>query len=394
MPTSPYGHLYTVVEFLNAIRPSSLLDIGLGNGKIGFIARDLLDVMLGQRYRQEDWQVKIDGIEVFADYIQNHQKTVYDDIYIGDAFDVIDSLGTYDMIVLGDVLEHFEKKKALQFMDKCVAHANQHLIVCIPLGEKWVQPAIYGNPHEKHLSFWQYEEFEPFVCAQKFFEYSPGLYGAFLVKKDDYLDYKNNGHNRKDNQEISSLKPDLRKRYGLNKENISAIDLSRYAKYVANCEHRPYFFDVNFKEHYRLIAYLSTLFNHSIIFDIGTNLGYSALALSHNGSNKVISYDIVECKELYHAAELANIEYLIGDVLRDNRLLDSALIMLDTNHDGVFEKQLYTYLKENSFKGRLFLDDIHLNPPMNCFWNSISETKADITDIGHWSGSGLVDFGV
>jgi hypothetical protein len=46
-----------------------------------------------------------------------------------------------------------------------------------------------------------------------------------------------------------------------------------------------------------------------------------------------------------------------------------------------------------NFKGRLFLDDIHLNPAMKCFWNSISETKADITDIGHWSGSGLVDFG-
>jgi hypothetical protein len=67
-----------MIEFLNQTRPSSLLDIGLGNGKIGFIARDYLDVMLGERHRKEAWQIKIDGIEIFADYIQNHQKSIYE----------------------------------------------------------------------------------------------------------------------------------------------------------------------------------------------------------------------------------------------------------------------------------------------------------------------------
>ena len=129
MPTSPYSHLSTVVEYLLAARPSSILDIGLGNGKLGFIARDLLDVMFGERYRKEDWRIQIDGIEVFANYIQDHQKAIYDEIYIGDAFDVIDTLGTYDMIVLGDVLEHFEKPKARRLLDKCAAHANDHLII-------------------------------------------------------------------------------------------------------------------------------------------------------------------------------------------------------------------------------------------------------------------------
>ena len=158
MPTSPYTHLTTIVEFLIATRPTSLLDIGLGNGKLGFIARDLLDVMLGERgkFKKKDWKTKIDGIEIFADYIQDHQKAIYDEIFIGNAFDVIDTLRTYDMIVLGDVLEHFEKNQARQFFGKCIAHSNKHLIVCIPLGEKWTQSAIYGNPYERHLSFWSF----------------------------------------------------------------------------------------------------------------------------------------------------------------------------------------------------------------------------------------------
>ena len=392
MPTSPYAHLYPVVEFLSATSPGSVLDIGLGNGKLGFIVRDLLDVMYGGRHRKEDWQVRIDGIEIFADYIQDHQKAIYDDIYIGNAFDLIDTLGSYDVIILGDVLEHFEKRQAYQFLDKCIAHCKTHLIVCIPLGENWTQPEIYGNPYEQHLSFWHFEEFKPFISQYEIFPYKPGEYGAFLIKKEDYIDHKIKNLTSKISQATAPAVPDIRKKYGLTKANIASIDLNRFSRYVANREHRKYFFDVDFKEHYRLIAYLSTLFNQSIIFDIGTNLGYSALALSYNGANQVISYDIVECKELNHAQELTSIEYVIGDVLQDPRLMQSPLVMLDTNHDGVFENKFYAHLKENNFKGLLFLDDIHLNPPMKAFWNSISENKSDITDIGHWSGSGLVDF--
>ena len=394
MPTSPYSHLPTIVRFLTTTQPKSLLDVGLGNGKIGFIARDLLDVMNGElhKFKKEDWKTKIDGIEVFPEYIQDHQRAIYDEIFIGNAFDVIDSLGNYDMIVLGDVLEHFEKNQAYQFLDKCIAHANGHLIICMPLGEKWTQPEIYGNPYERHLSFWSFEEFEPFIRSYDIFHYSPGPYGAFLIKKEDYIDYKMKELKSKDTKNNFYKNTDIREKYKLDKNHISKIDLSKYSRYVANLEHRNYFFDVNFKEHYRLIAYLSTLFNQSVIFDIGTNLGYSALALSYNDTNKVISYDIAECKQLNHAEDLRNIEYLIGDVLLDNRMLDSPLIMLDTNHDGVFENKLYTYLKKNNFQGLLFLDDIHLNPPMRDFWNAISEAKVDITDLGHWSGSGLVDF--
>ena len=394
MPTSPYAHLYTIVECLSSVRPSSILDVGVGNGKMGFVARDLLDVMFGDHgnYKKTDWKIKIDGIEIFPEYIQDHQRAIYNHIYIGNAFDVIDTLETYDMIILGDVLEHFEKSRAHQFLDKCIAHCDKHVMVCIPLGANWTQPAIYGNPYEKHLSFWNFEEFKPFACYYKIFQYTPGAYGAFLIQKEDYIDCKIKELQLKDKKTISNSNDSLRKKFALTKENISNIDLTKFYRYVANLEHRKYFFDVDFKEHYRLIAYLSTLFNHSTIFDIGTNLGYSALALSYHDTNRIISYDIVECKDLNHAEELGNIEFLIGDVLKDERLLGSPLIMLDTNHDGIFENEFYKYLEDNNYKGLLFLDDIHLNQPMRDFWNSISAAKADVTDLGHWSGSGLVDF--
>ena len=193
MPTSPYAHLYSLVVYLDALRPQSILDVGLGNGKLGFIARDLLDVMLGERYRKCEWQLKLDGIEVYEDYIQDHQRALYDEIFIGDAFDIIDQLGQYDLIVIGDVLEHFDKKKGMDFMDKCFRHANEAVCLFVPLGDGWPQDAIYGNPYETHRSIWQLDEFLPMSSRHQIIEYDHGRHGSFLIHKEQYIENRING---------------------------------------------------------------------------------------------------------------------------------------------------------------------------------------------------------
>ena len=48
------------------------------------------------------------------------------------------------------------------------------------------------------------------------------------------------------------------------------------------------------------------------------------------------------------------------------------------------------FLIDNNWHGKLLLDDINLNQEMKNFWNGISHEKYDLTDIGHWSGTGLV----
>jgi hypothetical protein len=379
----------TFVGFLMDTRPRSMLDIGLGNGKWGFLARDCLDVMLNEAYHRRSWRVRIDGIEVYTDYIQDHQRGIYDTIHIGDAFDVIDHLDRYDVVVLGDVLEHFEKARAWEFLDKCVAHAERYLAVFIPLGNTWRQPAIYGNPFETHRSVWFFEDLAPFSESHALFDYAVGPYGVFFIDRDSYLDFR-----LKRFLEPASDRPAaLTRRLGINRETVARVDLQPLARHVADAKHLRYFLDTEFKEHYRLIACLSSRFDHATVFDIGTNKGYSALALSHTPSNRVVSYDLVDLKALRFPEELDRIEYRIGDVLGDPRLLTSPLIMLDTNHDGGFESEFYAFLKQNHYRGWLFLDDIHLNTAMIRFWDSISEPKEDLTPIGHYSGSGLVSFG-
>jgi len=160
----------------------------------------------------------------------------------------------------------------------------------------------------------------------------------------------------------------LKDRLELTRERVALISLERFDAHILNQEHRAYFFDTEFKEHYRLIALLSSLFDQGTIFDVGTNKGYSAVALAYNPFNQVISYDLVDCRELGRPEALGNIEFHIGDVREDSRLADAQLVMLDTYHDGSFERQFYAHLKQIGFKGLLFLDDIHLNEAMESFW--------------------------
>ena len=186
MPTSIYDHIPIFIDFLRESRPASMLDIGMGNGKIGFVAREMLDIVLGGRHLRKDWRTRIDGIEIFPDYIQAHHQMRQDLEGIADVDAIIDGAQCYDLIVLGDVLEHFEKLRAWDLLDMCMAHTRRHLIINVPLGERWQQGEMYGNLHERHLSSWAWEDFQPFVWKYKFFGTEDIGYGAFLICKEHY----------------------------------------------------------------------------------------------------------------------------------------------------------------------------------------------------------------
>ncbi len=159
MPTSFYSNLTSLCSLIESLAPSTILDIGVGNGRFGFLARDLLDVM----HLSDKWKTRIDGIEVFPDYIKDHQRYIYDTIHTGDAIDVIDRLGNYDFIYLGDVLEHFTKADGWILLDKVAAHCAGYIGMGIPIGGNWEQEEIYGNPYEEHKSVWELSDFNPFV---------------------------------------------------------------------------------------------------------------------------------------------------------------------------------------------------------------------------------------
>jgi hypothetical protein len=180
----------------------------------------------------------------------------------------------------------------------------------------------------------------------------------------------------------------------LNHEVLSGIDNAPLSKLIPEIEYRNYFLDVPGKEHYKLLMYISTLFNNTTLLDIGSYKGCSALALSYNPSNIVHSFDVGTYLQITEVP--TNVQFYIGyatDPTYTDLILNSPFIMLDTAHDGIFERLFHNHLLRLNWNGILCLDDIHLNQEMKLYWESITEPKVDISEYGHWSGTGLVFFG-
>jgi hypothetical protein len=181
----------------------------------------------------------------------------------------------------------------------------------------------------------------------------------------------------------------LKKIVEVDNHTLDSLDTSFVNSY--NFYHDiSYFHGKAGKEHYRLLMYISSLFNKEILFDLGTNKCMSAAALSYKFSNYVRSYDIVQIN--ISNPIIPYTEFILGDIREDKKLINSNFIFMDVDHDGKFENLFYDHLHFISWKGFLVLDDIHLNNPMKNFWNRISEDKYDLTEKGHWSGTGLVYF--
>ncbi|CAH2211888.1 hypothetical protein [Tepidibacter aestuarii] len=93
------------------INPKSMLDVGVGFGRYGFVARELLDYEINEDGSYAKWKRRIDGIEIFEKYLTPVHEYVYDEIYIRDAYDLIrDKDFYYDMVLISDVIEDFTKK--------------------------------------------------------------------------------------------------------------------------------------------------------------------------------------------------------------------------------------------------------------------------------------------
>jgi len=155
MPTSRANHIFYLIDQVMHLRPKSILDIGVGFGTKGMLFREYTDIWAGN-YQPDSWKVQIDGIEVFADYVTDLQRQIYDTIYIGDALEVLDTLGEYDMIYAGDVLEHFSREDGLKMLELMKKHAK-HVIIATP-AKVSQQGAVFNNEHETHRSQWTPED--------------------------------------------------------------------------------------------------------------------------------------------------------------------------------------------------------------------------------------------
>jgi hypothetical protein len=179
---------------------------------------------------------------------------------------------------------------------------------------------------------------------------------------------------------------------------------SRFRPILEKSEHYELneFLEKPGKNHYYLLAYLSTKFNNTNIIDIGTHYGKSALALSYNSSNTVHTFNIqdqISNPDIKNTENIqTHIENLLDPIIQEKWtpiILQCPFIVFDIDpHNGTDEIEFYQYLQKIQYSGFLVCDDIWYYKPMrDIFWYNIpDETKYDVTLMGHSSGTGIISF--
>lgn len=165
------------------LKPASILDIGVGFGKYGVLCREYLELWDG-RGNYSEFLRRIDGVEAFKDYITPLHKFVYNRLYDEDVINIIDKIDiAYDLVLLIDVLEHFNKEQGNSLLCKIMRN-NKGVIISTP---KKVsdQKDAFNNKYEIHKSQWTKDELSS--QGESFFLSDPVSHIVYLSSNKDQV---------------------------------------------------------------------------------------------------------------------------------------------------------------------------------------------------------------
>lgn len=133
------------------------LDIGCGSGTYPKLVKQVVTAPIS-------WT----GVEIWEPYVHQYKlNELYDCLLLKPALEALDKLyaelqaselpldNLFDLIFVGDVLEHMPRKDALSVLELCkrLLAPRGMLIVSVPIGE-YPQDEYMGNPHEAHVDTW------------------------------------------------------------------------------------------------------------------------------------------------------------------------------------------------------------------------------------------------
>lgn len=162
-------------------------------------------------------------------------------------------------------------------------------------------------------------------------------------------------------------------------------------------------------EHYRLLGAIVEELRPRMVLEIGTYTGLSALAMlpGLSAAAQLRTIDILPWDQIprtfLRASDFSDgrLSQLVCDLgqpescrAHGSLLSEADLIFVDAAKDGVFERRLLANFASVGLKpgALLVFDDIRLWNMLE-IWRKIPQPKLDLTSFGHWSGTGLVDWG-
>jgi hypothetical protein len=152
MPSSDHRQIPIIIDIVKEVKPKTVLDIAFGFGKYGLLIKEYLRP---KPYIQ-GWQSveRVDGLEVFEDYVTPMQRAIYDKVIIANA--IGHEYEPYDLYLMVDCIEHMTKEDGTRLVEK-LRKLGKVLVVTPRRFE--VHPPRYGNPLEEHISVWDEGDF-------------------------------------------------------------------------------------------------------------------------------------------------------------------------------------------------------------------------------------------
>ena len=149
-----------IPTILNAVEESGakkILDVGCAFGKYGLLIREQY---LSKKAESEITPIDdmiIDAVE-YTKYFYDRPalKNIYNNVYPESMFDMVDIglFERYDLVLLIDVVEHYDK----DFMKKFLSKINTKVLISTPKETVMYTEKYYGDGH-CHISQWNKDDF-------------------------------------------------------------------------------------------------------------------------------------------------------------------------------------------------------------------------------------------
>src|SRR5436309_9272819 len=102
MPSSFASQIPIIVHLLNNLEPATVLDVGKGFGKYGFLIHEYVGMDFSKRpdpaaTLAQQSRIAVDAVESNPDYLWPHISQFYRNIYVGRIENLYQSLGRYDV---------------------------------------------------------------------------------------------------------------------------------------------------------------------------------------------------------------------------------------------------------------------------------------------------------
>lgn len=167
MASSFISQVPAIINLIKGLHPKSVLDIGKGFGKYGFLVHEYIGIdntlkIDPSKSMLQLSSITIDACEADIDLMLPHLSQIYQTVFTGDVLEKYQGFKNYDLILMIDVIEHLEKAKAEDMLKYFVSKGTT-LIIATPA--HFFEQNLYESEFEHHVSHWTLADFKRIGCA-------------------------------------------------------------------------------------------------------------------------------------------------------------------------------------------------------------------------------------